>query len=162
MNARIRHWALPVATFILALALSIVPLDDRVAPFRPDWVALALIHWAVARPWQFGLLTAFSMGLALDLLTGSELGKHAFALLPVVYLALRLRLRIRGALNWQVAVTVVLILTLYHFILFWIDGAGQRAIPSSITWAPLASSAMLWPVITFALGGFHRDRMKAA
>ena len=102
------------------------------------------------------------MGLALDMLTGSLLGKHALALLPVVYLALRLHLRIRVALVWQVTVTVALMLVLYHFLLFWIDGVGQRAIPSALTWAPLLSSALLWPIVMVALGGFGKDRMKVA
>ena len=162
MIARMRPMLLPLATFVLALALSIVPLGDRVAPFRPDWVPLALIYWAIARPRNFGLLTAFAMGLALDTLTGSPLGRHALALLPVVYLALRLHLRIRVALAWQVTVTVALMLALYHFLLFWIDGAGQRAIPDAITWAPLLSSALLWPLAMAALGGFGRDGRRAA
>lgn len=161
MTARIQPFLLPLATFVLALALSIVPLGDRVVPFRPDWVPLVLIYWAIARPQHIGLLAAFAMGLALDMLTGSLLGRHALALLPVVYLALRLHLRIRVALAWQVTVTVALMLVLYHFLLFWIDGVGQRAIPGAIAWAPLLSSALLWPVVMFALGGFGRDSMKA-
>ncbi len=160
MIRRIQPYLLPLATFVLALALTIVPLGDRVVPYRPDWVPLVLIYWAIARPQHFGLLTAFAMGLALDMLTGSLLGRHALALLPVVYLAVRLHLRIRVALAWQVAVTVVLMLVLYHFLLFWIDGLGQRAIPGAITWAPLLTSALLWPVVMLALGGFGRGRMQ--
>ena len=160
MTGRISPLLLPLATFGLALALAIVPLGDRVVPFRPDWVPLVLIYWAIARPQHVGLLSAFAMGLALDMLTGSPLGKHALALLPVVYVALKLRLRIRVALAWQVAVTVALMLVLYHFLLFWIDGVGQRAIPGAITWAPLLTSALLWPVVMVSLGGFGRDRMK--
>jgi len=113
------------------------------------------------RPGHFGLVTAFAMGLALDLLTGAPLGRHALALLPVVFVALKLRLRIRVAVGWQVAVTVTLMLVLYHFLLFWIDGASQRAIPAAVTWAPLLSSALLWPLVMLALGGFGRDNMKA-
>ena len=161
MIARIRPFLLPLATVVLALALSIVPLGDRVAPFRPAWVPLVLIYWAIARPQHIGLLAAFAVGLALDILTGSLLGKHALALLPVVYLALRLHLRIRVALIWQVTVTVALMLVLYHFLLFWIDGVGQRAIPGAIAWAPLLSSALLWPVVMLALGGFGRVNVKA-
>lgn len=161
MIGRIRPSLLPLGTFVLALALSIVPLGERAVPFRPDWVPLVLIYWAIARPRHIGLLAAFAMGLALDILTGSLLGKHALALLPVVYLALRLHLRMRVALAWQVTVTVALMLVLYHFLLFWIDGVGQHAIPGAIAWAPLLSSALLWPIIMYALDGFDRESMKA-
>lgn len=161
MIERIQPFLLPLATFVMALALSIVPLGERVAPFRPDWVPLVLIFWAIARPRHIGLLAAFAMGLALDILTGSLLGRHALALLPIVYLSLRLRLRIRVALVWQVTATVALMLVLYRFLLFWIDGVGQRSIPGPIAWAPLLSSALLWPAVMLGLGGFDRDNVKA-
>lgn len=161
MIRRLQPTALALLTFVLALALAIVPLDDRIAPFRPDWVPLLLIYWAIAQPGRFGLLSAFVLGLALDVLTGSLLGRHALALLPVVYLALKLRLRIRLALAWQVTVTVVAMLVLYRFLLFWIDGIHQHDIPEANVWAPLLSSALLWPVVMVALGGFGRDGMKA-
>lgn len=162
MTGSLRLWALPLATFVLALALSIVPLDDRVAPYRPDWVPLILIYWAIARPQHFGLLTAFGIALALDILSGSLMGRHALALLPIIFLALRMHLRMRVALAWQVAVTVLLMLVLYHFLLFWIDGVVRPATPSAITWAPVLTSAMLWPIVMWGLGGLNRDRLKAA
>ena len=157
-----RLWLPPVATFGLALALSIMPLYDSIAPYRPDWVPLILIYWAIVRPQHFGLLTAFIVALALDILTGSVLGRHALAVLPIIYLALKLHLRLRVALAWQVAVSVLLMLVLYHFLLFWIDGVVQRAIPSITVWAPILTSAVAWPLMLAALGGFGRDKVKAA
>jgi len=43
MIGRIQPLLLPVATFILALALSIIPLGDRAAPFRPACVLSPLL-----------------------------------------------------------------------------------------------------------------------
>ncbi len=156
MTGSIRLWLLPAVTFALALGLSIVPLADSVAPLRPDWVPLVVIFWAVARPWHFGLLTAFAMGLALDMLSGAMLGRHALALLPIVYLALKLRLRMQAALLWQVTVTILLMLVLYHFLLFWIDGVARRTLPGAIAWAPILTSAVAWPIVVGALGGLRR------
>ena len=154
-----RLWLPPVATFALALALSIIPLHDSIAPYRPDWVALILIYWAIVRPQHFGLLTAFIVALALDILTGSVLGRHVLALLPVIYLALQLHLRLRVALAWQVTVSVLLMLVVYHFLLFWIDGVVRGAIPSLAVWAPILASVVAWPIIVAALGGFDRDKV---
>ena len=56
-------WVLPVSSFILALVLAVIPLPDAVAAFRPDWVPLVMIYWALALPARFGLLTALCIGL---------------------------------------------------------------------------------------------------
>lgn len=162
MIGPVMYWLIPLATFVLALALSIAPLDDQVAPFRPDWVALVLIFWAVTRPQHFGLLSAFVLGLALDMVSGSLLGSHALALLPIAYVALRMHRRIRAALPWQLALTVLLMLGLYHFVLFWIDGVALQAVPGLLTWAPILSSLVFWPVVIAALGGFHGNQRTKA
>ena len=77
-------------------------------------------------PRQFSLLTAFWMGIAVDTLTGALLGQNALALLVVVYLAEKFHLRLRVFPVSQLAVTVLLLLGLYEFILFWIDGMAGR------------------------------------
>ena len=39
-----------VVTIIVALMLTVVPLPDAAEPFRPDWIALTLIYWAMMLP----------------------------------------------------------------------------------------------------------------
>ncbi|MGG5828716.1 hypothetical protein ACQ4LF_25275, partial [Aeromonas salmonicida] len=36
---------------LLALCLSILPLPFQFEPFRPDWLAMVLIYWALAAAW---------------------------------------------------------------------------------------------------------------
>ena len=88
------------------------------------WVAVVLLYWSVTAPRRFSLLTAFWMGIALDLLSGSLLGQHALALLVIVYIAERLHLLIRVFPLSQLGLTVLALLGLYEFILFWIDGVA--------------------------------------
>jgi rod shape-determining protein MreD len=38
------HWFLPTVSIVVALILSIVPLPDSIAAFRPDWVAMVLLY----------------------------------------------------------------------------------------------------------------------
>jgi rod shape-determining protein MreD len=146
---------LAFTTFVLALALTIVPLPASVAAFRPEWVPLILIFWSLMAPERFGLLTAFWMGLLLDTLSGALLGQHALAL--VVYLTLRFHLRIRVFPVWQFGTTIVLLLTLYEFVLFWVDGVAGRSVPIVERWAPLLASALVWPIILSYLDQFRRD-----
>ena len=61
-----RLWFLPMASIVAALILSIMPLPDAVAPFRPDWVAVVLIYWSLIEPRRYGLFTAFWLGLVVD------------------------------------------------------------------------------------------------
>lgn len=144
-------------TFVLALALTIMPLPVSIAAYRPEWVPLILIFWSLMAPERFGLLTAFWMGLLLDTLSGALLGQHALALVVVVYLTLRFHLRIRVFPVWQFGMTIVLLLTLYEFVLFWIDGVAGRTVPMVERWAPLLASALVWPLILGYLDHFRRD-----
>ena len=144
-------WVLPISSFILALALAVFPLPGAVVAFRPD----VMIYWALATPERFGLLTALWLGLALDVLSGALLGQHVIAMLVVVYLSLRFHLRIRVFPIWQMTMTVFAMLAIHEFLLFWVDGAVGRSVPYIERWAPVLTSALLWPLV---LGALDRAR----
>lgn len=157
MNGRTIGWRFPILTLVLALALTAVPLPAAIAAYRPEWVPLILIFWSLLAPRRFSLLTAFWMGLMLDTLSGALLGQHALALVVVVYLTIRFHLRIRVFPVWQLSVTVVLLLSLYEFVLFWVDGVAGRTVPLAERWAPLLASAVVWPLILAYLDHYRRD-----
>ena len=157
MRSRRIGWQLPALTLLMALALTAVPLPAGIAAFRPEWVPLILIFWSLLAPERFSLLTAFWMGLLLDALSGALLGQHALALVVVVYLTIRFHLRIRVFPVWQLSVTVVLLLVIYEFVLFWVDGVAGRTVPLQERWAPLLSSAIVWPLIIGYLDRYRHD-----
>ena len=108
-------------------------------------------------PRHFSLLTAFWMGIALDTLTGALLGQNALALLVIVYLAEKFHLRLRVFPLSQLAITVLLLLGLYEFILFWIDGLAPavssdiavlanrgRTVPLVERWVPPLTGTLVW------------------
>jgi rod shape-determining protein MreD len=159
MGYRDYDWVTPALTLLGALILSALPLPDSVAAFRPDWAVIVLIYWSLIAPRRYGLLTALWMGLALDTLSGALLGQHALALLIVVYLSQRFYLRIRVFPMSQLAVTVVLLLSVYQFTLFWIDGIAGRTVPLIERWGPVVSGAVLFALI---LTAFDRRRQAAA
>ncbi|MCD8513982.1 MAG: rod shape-determining protein MreD [Nitrincola sp.] len=68
------------ATFLLGLILSQLPLPDFLMWYRPEWVALVLIYWVMMLPHRVGLMSAFFMGLLLDVIRGSVLGLNALSL----------------------------------------------------------------------------------
>ncbi|MFZ1892219.1 MAG: rod shape-determining protein MreD [Formosimonas sp.] len=54
-----------------------------------DWVALALVFWAVYQPTRISLLLAFVVGILMDVQQGSILGEHALLYVWAVH-AMRL------------------------------------------------------------------------
>jgi rod shape-determining protein MreD len=138
------HWFMSTLSLVATLALASVPLPDVIAPLRPDWVAVVLLYWSLMAPRHFSLLTAFWMGIALDTLSGALLGQNALALLVVVYLAEKFHLRLRVFPLSQLAFTVLLLLGLYEFVLFWIDGMAGRSVPLVERWVPPLTGTLVW------------------
>ena len=147
MAARRSNWWVSTLSLVLTLALVAVPLPDSVAPLRPDWVAVVLLYWSLMAPRHFSLLTAFWMGIALDTLSGALLGQNALALLVVVYLAEKFHLRLRVFPLSQLAITVFVLLGLYEFILFWIDGMAGRSVPLVERWVPPLTGTLVWVLL---------------
>jgi rod shape-determining protein MreD len=77
-------WAI-VASFVVAFMLTAMPLPDWAIAWRPAWVALVLAYWCLALPQSIGVLSAWIIGLLLDVMHGSLLGQHAFGLAVVAY-----------------------------------------------------------------------------
>ena len=147
MAARRNNWWASTLSLVLTLALVAVPLPNSVAPLRPDWVAVVLLYWSLMAPRHFSLLTAFWTGIALDTLSGALLGQNALALLVVVYLAEKFHLRLRVFPLSQLAITVLLLLGLYEFILFWIDGMTGRSVPLVERWVPPLTGTLVWVLL---------------
>ncbi len=147
MAAHRRNWMASIASLAATLALASVPLPDSVAPLRPDWVAVVLLYWSLRAPRHFSLMTAFWMGIALDTLTGALLGQNALALLVVVYLAEKFHLRLRVFPLSQLALTVLVLLGLYEFILFWVDGMAGRTVPLVERWVPPLTGTLVWALL---------------
>lgn len=141
-----------VFTFFVAILLMIMPLPEWAQPLRPHWVAMVLVYWCLALPSRVGILSAWSVGLLLDILNGTLLGEQALALSLVAYITLWLHKRIRVKPLLQQALTLFLILLLaHHFPLLWVQGISGQSIESWTYWITPFSSALLWPVVFLLL-----------
>jgi len=136
----------------------IAPLPDWIATFRPDWLALILIYWAMWMPRTWSVGSAWLIGLVLDVAHGTLLGQHALALCFVVYITVRMHLLMRVFPMSQLTATVFSLLALYQFLLFWINGVVGIPVEMINYWAPIISGAVVWPIITIFL---HGARMRA-
>lgn len=142
-----------IITILIALMLTVMPLPDWAAQFRPDWLALTLIYWAMMLPRTWSVGSAWIVGLVLDVAQGTILGQHALALCVIVFITVRFHLLMRVFPLQQLTATVFAILAIYQFILFWINGvAGVEVAPVSY-WGPVISGTIIWPFVLMLLRG---------
>lgn len=146
-----------ITTSVLALILTIVPLPSMIDPARPDWLLLLVIYWCLTAPSMAGLAYAWFCGLLIDGLVGQLLGQHALAFGLVGYITHRLQLRMRIFPIWQQAFTVLLLLAIYHFLIFWIDGIVGQAASSWLRWLPVLVGTVLWPVLVAMMDTLNRS-----
>lgn len=147
-----------IITLVVALMLSLVPLPDWLDAFRPSWLALTLIYWAMYLPRTWSVGSAWLAGLVLDVSQGALLGQHALALSVIVFVTVRMHLLMRVFPASQLAATVFALLALYQFMLFWVNGVAGIPVDAIQYWAPVISSTLLWPLIASLLTG---ARMRA-
>ena len=159
MSRRHHQPSLIIATFIVALILTILPMPEVLHWFRPYWAAMVLIFWCVEAHEQIGMGSGFFAGLMLDLLTGSLLGQHALSLVIIAYIVGRMRLRMRFFPLWQQALVVFALLLNDRIIYSWVHALSGRGWPDlKVAWAPLIAM-LIWPWL-FVLLDRVRQRSK--
>jgi rod shape-determining protein MreD len=142
----------------LALLLSAIPLPGAIAFFKPFWIALILIYWAIEAPDYLGLGFAFLLGLALDVLSGTLLGEHALRLVFVVYIVGRFQRRLRFYPIWQQALFVLVLLLNDRLVSLWIASLSGHPLPDYRYWLSPILSTALWPWLNLLLARVRRRK----
>ncbi|KAA0874047.1 rod shape-determining protein MreD [Nitrincola tapanii] len=145
-----------LGTFLIGLALSQLPIPDGFAWYRPEWVALILIYWVLVLPHRVGLLSAFALGLLLDLIRGSVLGLNALSLLIITYLTLLLYKRLRMFPLWQQSMMVMVLIGINQLLFFWMQSMTGTTGTGLMFLMPSLVSACLWPWLYVILHGVRR------
>lgn len=145
-------------TVIFALIFAIVSLPPAIGLARPNLLLLFLLYWTLSAPRLVGLTFAWLCGLAIDLLTGALLGQHATAFLLIAFLAHKFQLRMRIFPIYHQTLTIFMLLALYEFIVFWIDGIAGQAVTTWLRWIPAISGAVVWPIMVAVMDTWNRGR----
>ena len=154
MSRELASRRLPViGTMFVGLMLSIMPLPESIAAFRPDWLALLAIFWAMQLPRTWSVGTAWIVGIILDVSYGTLLGQHALALCVIVFITVRFHLLMRVFPLSQLTATVFALLALYQFLLFWINGVASVSAAAATYWAPVITGTLIWPFLYMFLSG---------
>ena len=145
-------------TVVIALIFTVMQLPESIEEARPELLLLLVIYWSLSAPRIAGLAFAWLCGLAIDVLAGPILGQHAAAFLLVAFLTHKFQLRMRIFPIWHQTLTVFMLLAIYEFLIFWIDGIIGPAITSWMRWLPVFTSALMWPLLVAALDTWNRRR----
>lgn len=139
-NGRLVVWV----TLLIGLIGQIMPLPSIVEAWRPDWLLLVMLYWAIALPHRYNILTAWVLGLMLDLLLGATLGTRSLAMSLVVYIAVLHCQRLRNFPQWQQALVITVLVCLYHIIIYWVEFVMEGAKFTSELLLPAVPVVLLW------------------
>jgi rod shape-determining protein MreD len=143
---------------LAGLVLAIVPLPHWLEILRPDFLLLIVIYWSLTAPRIAGLTFAWLCGFGIDVIHGVVLGQHALSFLLVATIAHHFQLRMRIFPVWHQAFAVSMLLALYQFAVFWIDGIIGEPVVTWLRWLPIFTGAMLWPFAVAVMDTWNRRR----
>lgn len=147
-----------LATLVVALLLTLIPLPEQYEVWRPEWFALTFIHWALVIREKSSLILAFLIGLLVDVQYGSLLGQHALGFVVVTYAATRLGLRMTAEAVLQQFALILVVLAMYTLLNLWIEGVTGYTLGGWLYWGGLLSSLLIWPFYHMVLSLFYIQR----
>lgn len=146
MQARAHSIWVIFLSFFIAYLLAIVPFPEWAMNYRPEWVPMVMIYWAMALPYRVGIGSAWVVGLVLDVLEGATLGVNALALVVITYVALSLHLRMRMFSTLQQSGLVLALVGLNLMLCNWLQIVTGQSVSSNLMFLMGAlTSAVIWP-----------------
>ena len=133
---------------MITLVLSILPIPNMLQVIWPEWTALIILYWALARPDVIGMGHAWFIGIFLDVLRNTLLGVHGLGLVCMVFPMLNLRLRMRIFPIAQQTLIVFLVFLLYQAIITWIRTLVGHPPQSSMHWLSPVVTSLFWPLLS--------------
>ena len=131
-------------TLIAALMLNLLPWTGAWLWFKPDFVALVVLYWCIEQPRKVGFVSAWLMGLFMDIADGTLLGQHALAYSILAYAGIVLHRRVRMFSGTPQVVHVLLLLLMNDLIVLAIRLAAGADFPGLVYFIGSIVAAALW------------------
>lgn len=144
-----------VLSFVVASSLNVYPLSPSMATLRPMVMIMVLIFWLLFQPRYVGIFTAFTIGLAADLLMDTHLGQQAFAAVMVA-LAIKVSSIYVRQLNTVSAWLIASLSLLLFQLSLWMLQMFIQNIFVAQSALSLLMSIVSWPLVLLALRKFVR------
>lgn len=146
-----------LVSLVIGVILQIIPMPSPIDLYRPDWLLLILIYWAMALPNRVSVGIAGLSGLILDILYGTALGVHSFALAIPIYLVSAHYQRLRNYSMVQQIVMILLLSSLFHVVVYWLQYLITGIEFNWIFLRPALSTIIFWPWLFWLLRKFRRN-----
>lgn len=145
-----------LVSFIVALALTIMPLPDVLEELRPEWIIMVLVYWVMALPDRIGVGIAWVVGLLLDVVRDALLGQYALTLALIAFIVIHLHQRLRVFPLWQQALAIGLLVILQYILVFWIKGLTGELPQFWKMLLPAIGTLIFWPPVFLVLRQVRR------
>jgi rod shape-determining protein MreD len=154
-NRSPRFFGAILLSLIVAIMLTMIPLKEEWALYRPEWVALTLIHWGLVLSNKTTFIFAWVAGLLIDAMYGSIIGQHALGFTIVVFMTLRMRTRLMVDSIFQQFFLLFLVLGTYMLVNLWILGITSNAPSGWDYWTSVVTSLLIWPIYHYFMRIYH-------
>lgn len=131
-------------SLLAGLLLSVMPLPEPLQVGRPLWLAMLLSFWALQLPHRVGMVTAWVVGLAADVLYGELLGQNALILTLILFMMHSLQRRMRMFPLWQQSLVLLVVFGLAQLVHLWLNALVGNRPPTLLFLLPAATSALIW------------------
>ena len=147
-----------LVTLIVALLFNVLPWSGWALWLRPDFVALVVLYWCIEEPRKIGFLSAWSLGLLMDVAEGSLLGQHAFAYSILAYAGIALHRRVQRFSMAPQIFHVIPLLLLTDLVTLVVRGLAGGDFPGYVYFLSSLTGGALWPALSQLLKLPQRPR----
>ncbi len=145
-------------TLALALLANLLPWGGWSAWLAPDFVALLVLYWCIHEPRKIGFLTAWLLGLMMDIADGSLFGQHALAYVILAYAGMFLHRRVQRFSMAPQILHVIPLLLFTDLVVLLVRALSGSDFPGPAYFLGSFSGAVLWPLLTQLLKLPQRPR----
>lgn len=154
MNPSHGGWLI-LLTIALAMVLAIFHVPESwpqwLGWLRPAWLAMVVFYWVMELPHRLGLISAWVIGLLLDVLYADPLGLNGFLLAAITYVVWRFYERLRMySIVQQCIVVFLLVLVTESLRIVVQDVAWSRGWSWGVV-LPALMSMLTWPFVYLVL-----------
>lgn len=149
------RWRQILGSLALAVLVEQMPWSGLALVFRPDFVLVGVLFWALYQPARIGFGAAFFFGLLADFQDGVVFGQHAIAYAIGVYLVLFLRLRLLQFDPLRQAAQLFPILLAVQLTVLLIGWLAVNPPVGLAILVPVLGSTVLWYVIALVMRLWH-------
>jgi len=144
------YWFM-VLSVSVGMFAAVFPFSPNYSVLRPELLCLLVIYWVSQTPQYAGVLFAWSVGIAQDVIEGITWGGHAMALAIVAYICIVAHQRIKNYSVWHQTLWVFVLVGFHQVMVNWMQSlAGYKSAPLGLI-ISTAVSALFWPLLYLLL-----------